>query len=226
VMAWWDKGTTFDFSVFEKSSARMIGSFGLHSIDWELQKCELGYWLGKEFEGKGYASEAVSMGEKLALELGFHRILITCDGRNIRSQNVPIRSGYKLESIQIDEMKNRGYWRDTHQFVKLINPPIENRITEGLPVGFSILQTNVEKFNEIFGDLKEKIYEHEMNFWPRDVFSDEEKSKLAQMNSDYKNHYGLYLILYHGDELAGWSSGYQDSKESFHMTNSAILPEY
>lgn len=32
---WWEKGTTFDFSVFEKESSKMIGSFGLHSLDWD-----------------------------------------------------------------------------------------------------------------------------------------------------------------------------------------------
>ena len=226
-VGWWESRKAFDFSLFEKSSSEMIGSFGLHSLNWDKKTCELGYWIDSSFQGKGYISEAVLLGEKIALELGFHRIVVTCDRLNKKSQQVPQRLGFKLEAVKIDECIDRGRNRDTLQFVKLINPSIEGRVTENLPAGFSIAQTNRQEFNKTVGNLKESIFdETELCMWPRDVMSEHEKEKLRVLNAEYKDNYDLYLVLFYENNLAGWSFGYQDTKESFCMANSAILPEY
>ncbi len=38
----------------------VIGSVGIHDIDYEKLCAEVGYWLGVEYHGKGYAIEAVN----------------------------------------------------------------------------------------------------------------------------------------------------------------------
>ena len=45
-----------------------IGACALLNIDKELHRCELGYWIGKEYWGKGYASEALRLLLKFAFE--------------------------------------------------------------------------------------------------------------------------------------------------------------
>jgi ribosomal-protein-serine acetyltransferase len=115
----WNNQTIFDFSVFELNSGKMVGSFGLHTINWNRQSCELGYWLGEEFQGRGFATECVKLGEKIALEIGLHRIVITCDRGNHRSQQVARRNGYRLEANFIDHAPDQ----DTMQFVKFVNAP-------------------------------------------------------------------------------------------------------
>lgn len=98
---------------------------------------------------------------------------------------------------------------------------------ENLPSGFSILQTSRDEFNKIVGNLKESIFsDDELCLWPRDVISDQEKIKLKELNKDYKENLEIHFVLFHEDRLAGWCSGYQDTKEGFCMANSAILPEF
>jgi len=224
-LAWWDRFTVFDFSVFEIRSGKMVGSFGLHTLNWEYKTCELGYWLGHDFQGLGYASECVKLGEQIAFELGFHRVLIISDRLNKRSQRVARRNSYKLEATQIDHCIDRGNLRDTVQYVKLLNPAIEGRITENLPAGYSIRVCDADEFNKIVGTLKNDIFKNDtLSVWPIEIQTEQETAKLAVLNEGYRNHFHLYLLLMCGDQLAGWSSGYQDTKESFCMSNSAILP--
>jgi RimJ/RimL family protein N-acetyltransferase len=52
-----------------KESNLLIGAIGLH-VNKEEQVAEIGYWIGREFWGQGYASEAT---EEI-LRLGFEKL--------------------------------------------------------------------------------------------------------------------------------------------------------
>lgn len=226
---WWEKGSTFDYSVFDKSSSKMIGSFGLHSINWEKKTCEFGYWICHTHEGKGLVTEALLLGENLANQLGFHRLVITCDRLNIRSQSVPKRLGYKLESLEVDEcIDHHGNWRDTLQFSKLINLKIDGLITDNLPSGYSIKLCDSDEFWAA-GTRKqmEIVFDKDgLILRPPDILSDSEKTKLKSLNENYKYPYVYHSLLFYKGILAGWMWGYQDSRDSFYMVNSAVLPEH
>lgn len=127
-IGWWNKGETFDFAVFAKADGSMIGSFGLHSLDWDNQTCHFGFWIDASHQGRGLISEALRLGEAAAAELGFHRLMLTCDRLNTRSRHVATRNRYHLEARLIDHVIDRGQWRDTLQFVKWL--------PAGLPLGF------------------------------------------------------------------------------------------
>lgn len=225
--SWWEAGRNFDYSMYEKSSGRMIGSFGLHTVDWENRSCHVGFWVAKDSAGKGFISEALSRGEVLAQELGFHRIILTCDARNEKSAAVAQRNLFRLESRQIDECRDRGRVRDTLYFVKLLNAKIEGAVTTNLPEGFSIVSVDGPEFWERVEAPMEQIFEkNELIVLPQDVISEEESRLLKELNQDFRRFYVQHLLLLEDGELAGWSWGYQDSRESFYMVNSAILPAH
>lgn len=224
---WWNEATTFDYSLYEISSNKLIGSFGLHSIDWNKKTCSLGYWIDKNAEGKGYIREAVEIGEKIAMDLGFHRIVITCDRINQRSQSVARSLGYRLESVQIDEQVFRGQYRDTLNFVKLINPEIQNKITVNLPSGYSICETNPESFwKEVDPHITKIFDDQELILRPRDIISEQERLNLQALNKNVQTPFEYFVLLSYQDKTVGWSWGYQDGRESFYMVNSAVLPEH
>lgn len=224
---WWQKRTTFDFSIYENSSQKIIGSFGLHSIDWPNRSCALGYWLGAEAVGHGYITEIALAIEELVLGLSLHRVVITCDSKNTRSQLVAKRLDYRFESLEIDEARNGNEYRDTLQFVKLLNPPITGRMTTNLPAGFSIEIMDEARFNETVGDLKKDIFNNQnICLWPKEVMSPSEEEKLTTLNRGYVVNYALHLVLFYKNQLAGWTSGFQNSRESYCMANSVILPEF
>ncbi|MGR6899053.1 GNAT family N-acetyltransferase [Rummeliibacillus sp. BSL5] len=86
--------------VFLKDGGQYIGSTGLHNINWQIPKFEIGYWLDMRYEGKGYMTEAVQRIVQFAFEeLGANRLEIRCDSDNTRSRAVASRAGFELEGI-------------------------------------------------------------------------------------------------------------------------------
>jgi RimJ/RimL family protein N-acetyltransferase len=84
--------------VWEREGGRLLGGSGLHRFDWELRSFEIGYWLRRSAEGRGYMTEAVRLLTGLAFDtLLANRVEIRMDPRNTRSRAVPERLGFVLE---------------------------------------------------------------------------------------------------------------------------------
>ena len=90
----WEKFDCFDYGIYRRDDDQYMGNAGIHSIAWNHNRCEIGYWILGEYEGKGYMSESVVALEKSCFEVGFNRIEIKCSSRNLRSARVPVRCGY------------------------------------------------------------------------------------------------------------------------------------
>jgi len=115
----WHEGRAYDYGIFLKDSMEYLGNVGAHTISWEDERCELGYWLTGSGEGKGYMAEAVGLIEAELFRLGFHRIEIRCNSRNARSAAVPKRCGYVLEGVLREDVVEQGARRDTMVWAKL-----------------------------------------------------------------------------------------------------------
>jgi RimJ/RimL family protein N-acetyltransferase len=109
--------------IFHRETDKFIGSSGLHEIDWEVPKFEIGYWIDSRESGNGYITEAVQGITDFAfIELGAKRIEIQCDTKNAKSRAVPERLGFTLEgihhndSLEVDGEK----LRDTCIYAKVI----------------------------------------------------------------------------------------------------------
>ncbi|MNI91389.1 putative ribosomal N-acetyltransferase YdaF [compost metagenome] len=98
-----------------------MGSSGLHRIDWQTRKFEIGYWVRTSCSRQGYISEAVAAIADYAIrELGANRIEIRCDSRNTQSARVAERLGFTLEGIiRNDKRDVAGTLRDTLLFSKV-----------------------------------------------------------------------------------------------------------
>ncbi|CAH2713026.1 hypothetical protein BACCIP111895_00159 [Neobacillus rhizosphaerae] len=95
--------------IFNRETGEFIGSSGLHRINWDVPKFEIGYWIDTRYTGKGYMTEAVEGIMNFAFsELKARRVEIRCDPRNIRSKAIPERLGFVLEGI----LKNDGISAD------------------------------------------------------------------------------------------------------------------
>ncbi len=106
------------YLIFRPEDTRLIGSIGLHSIDWGVPRFEIGYWLRSDCEGYGYITEAARALTALCFErLGAQRVEIRCDSHNLRSAAVARRVGYHLEAtLQNHARNNDGHLRDTLVF--------------------------------------------------------------------------------------------------------------
>lgn len=107
--------------LISKDTGQLIGSSGLHRIDWQSRKFEIGYWVRTAYSGKGYITEAADAITNFAVqELKANRIEIRCDSRNIRSARVAERLDYMLEGVlRIEKCAVDGSLRDTMVFSKV-----------------------------------------------------------------------------------------------------------
>ena len=107
--------------LFLKGTDTLVGGSGLHRINWDIPKFEIGYWCRKRFQGQGYVTESTEAIAKFAFEtLGAKRVEIRCDLKNVRSQHIPDRLGFKLEgTLRNDALSPSGELRDTLVFAKI-----------------------------------------------------------------------------------------------------------
>jgi RimJ/RimL family protein N-acetyltransferase len=84
--------------LWDAETGRFLGGSGLHRIDWNARRFEIGYWLRHDAEGKGYVTEAVTLLCELAFGLlEANRVFIRCASDNHRSAAVPRRLGFRHE---------------------------------------------------------------------------------------------------------------------------------
>ncbi len=107
--------------LFLKGTNTIVGGSGLHRIDWDIPKFEIGYWCRKCFQGQGYITESTETITKFAFEtLGAKRVEIRCDTKNVRSRRIPDRLGFRLEgTLRNNSLSTSGELRDTLVFAKI-----------------------------------------------------------------------------------------------------------
>jgi RimJ/RimL family protein N-acetyltransferase len=94
----WGAKTLFIFGAWEKATGMYVGESYLANPDWDVPRIEVGYFLVKEFTGKGYATEAANAAIGYAFEqLKVVRIDLRCAADNTASLHVAERCGFKQE---------------------------------------------------------------------------------------------------------------------------------
>lgn len=112
-------GPEMTYFLFSKKD-ELMGSVHLHTFSYADHRVEIGYWVSRVYEGKGFASEAVQALEKEVTRLGFHRIEIRCQPRNTRSVNLAKRNHYVLEGTLRQDTRVEGGFLDTAVYGKII----------------------------------------------------------------------------------------------------------
>lgn len=107
------------FVIHIKDSNVIIGVIGLE-IDLENENAELGYWLGIDYWGQGFCTEAA----KAILQYGFdklmlHRIWTFYIEGNDSSKRVLEKIGMTYEGTFRKHIKKRGVFKDVFYYSKL-----------------------------------------------------------------------------------------------------------
>jgi RimJ/RimL family protein N-acetyltransferase len=105
-----------------KDSETIIGGSGLHRINWDVPKFEIGYWVRSGYGRQGYITEAVNGITEFAFNiLGARRVEIRCDSLNERSAAVARRAGFEHEATLHHDDRHHltNALRDTLIFTKL-----------------------------------------------------------------------------------------------------------
>jgi len=88
-----EDGKESPWAITLKESKELIGAIGIE-VEPKYFRGELGYWIGKPYWGKGYATEAVGAMIRYGFdELGLNRIYATHFKRNVASGKVMQKNG-------------------------------------------------------------------------------------------------------------------------------------
>lgn len=78
----------------------IIGGIGLHNWDHYLKKAEIGYWITKEYEGKGIITKCTARFIDIIFEkIGLNKVELHFMPHNKRSAAVAERLGAKIEGV-------------------------------------------------------------------------------------------------------------------------------
>lgn len=97
-----EAGESVHLAITLKSTKEVIGAVGLH-IEKRFNRAELGYWIGKEYWGQGYATEAAGA----VVEYGFRNLKLNKITSSHFLRNPA--SGKVMEKIG---MKKEGYFEE------------------------------------------------------------------------------------------------------------------
>ena len=103
----------YEMAIVLKETGLPVGACTFSNISWVHMNAELGYWLGKEYWGRGYTTEAVR--SMLAFgfeELGLERTYACCFTDNAASARVLEKAGFKYEGCARHEYRKDDKFMD------------------------------------------------------------------------------------------------------------------
>jgi RimJ/RimL family protein N-acetyltransferase len=108
--------TRFELAVEESASGRVIGACDLSFI--ERNVVDLGYMLGIDFWGQGFATEiALALIDAAFFDLRAEQVISTVDVNNRASIRVLEKIGMRWEAVFRKHRRAKNRWWDCHLFV-------------------------------------------------------------------------------------------------------------
>ena len=109
-------GTDYTFFIFLRQGSRetLAGGITLSNVRRRVaQFANLGYWMGHNFAGKGFMTEAVGLVVAYAFEsLHLHRVHAAFMPHNMASRRVLEKNGFKEEGYAENYLQIDGRWAD------------------------------------------------------------------------------------------------------------------
>lgn len=104
----WASGLEYQFGIFDRAGV-IVGATGLTGLDATNRSANLGYWVGTEHRGNGFARRAAKLISKFAFyHLKIERLNIVILPHNFASRRVAESLGASLASVQPDRILFQG----------------------------------------------------------------------------------------------------------------------
>ncbi|MBS4192211.1 GNAT family N-acetyltransferase [Bacillus sp. FJAT-49705] len=103
---------SYEFAITDKESGELYGAIAL-SNNQKFNNGEIAYWIGEEFWGNGYATEAAQAILQFAFdEKQYHKVFARYFNSNQASGRVMQKLGMKEEGILIDQVRKENRYED------------------------------------------------------------------------------------------------------------------
>ena len=139
-----DLGQDFVYGIFNAEETEVIGGCGLHTRAGKFS-LEIGYWIHKTYQNKGYATEISRGLIKAAFELSdIDNIQIYSDVRNRSSLRVIEKVGFKTEGVVLHKQQDaNGDLQDLQMAVLLRNDYLDSDMTGEFVKAFNVLDEEI-----------------------------------------------------------------------------------
>lgn len=113
-------GKWYQVGIFLLDGGKLIGDTGFHVLEHDPEQAEIGITLAPDFQGQGYASEALkALLSYIFTTQGKHRVFASVDPRNASSMKLLERIGMRKEAHFVRGLWFRGEWVDDVVFALL-----------------------------------------------------------------------------------------------------------
>jgi RimJ/RimL family protein N-acetyltransferase len=122
-------GEWFQFAIESKETGALIGDCALRVDEDEPYRAEIGFTLAREYQGRGFASEAVSRLLDYAFDtLGLHRVVAIADCRNAPCVALLERLDLRREGHFVENIWFKGRWADEYLYAVLKDEWLQKRV--------------------------------------------------------------------------------------------------
>jgi RimJ/RimL family protein N-acetyltransferase len=113
-------GQWFQIALELKETGALIGDCAIKINEQDARQAEIGFTLSRQYQGKGFASEAVSRVLDYAfVQLSLHRVIAITDCENAQSVALLERLGMRREGHFIQNVWFKGKWGDEYLYAIL-----------------------------------------------------------------------------------------------------------
>jgi len=110
------EGKSVVFAITENKNGNLLGTIGL-MINKEHNHAEMGYWIGKDYWGNGYCTEAAIAVLEYGFEsLGLNRIFANHIAGNDASGHIMQKIGMSYEGSSKGHVKKDGQYKDLENY--------------------------------------------------------------------------------------------------------------
>ena len=102
------------FAILRQPDDEFVGAIGL--VEKSDDAFEVGYWIGREHSGKGYATVAVQLVIALVPSLNVSKLLAGVFPENAASARILEKNGFRFTGISQVNLPLRGGLRTNHEY--------------------------------------------------------------------------------------------------------------
>jgi RimJ/RimL family protein N-acetyltransferase len=111
------KRSEYNFGIEDGQSGEIVGMMSLRNVNRHDRNAEIGYWVGKPFQRRGYAGEALRLILKFAFsELRLVRVYAVVHQQNIGSIRLLEKIGFVREGVWRKASLMNGRWSDVYAY--------------------------------------------------------------------------------------------------------------
>jgi [ribosomal protein S5]-alanine N-acetyltransferase len=115
-----ESGAAYAFCI--RAGGAIVGRVSLSQVFRRaFQSCYLGYFVGEEHNGRGYATAGVRLAVDYAFDdLRLHRVQANVMTKNPRSARVLEKAGFRREGLALRYLQIAGRWEDHDMYAMTV----------------------------------------------------------------------------------------------------------